>query len=477
MEAEQLQPRAPRKRILGPLDSFDILLLGLMVTTYIAVANLPFAPSKYGDHDFHIEAQNFASFLRGVGGFETLAVTRAPGPSFFYTVPYLLVAPGSPDELFWKFGFAWTVCWMAVALLMIRRASEILGGPWSGKVAGLMVLASPFSVYYSYAITGEPLAYIGVSAFIYGWARWQSDQSSEQQKRRAARLAFLGLVAFMLARPNAALLLPIAGLVALVLRRKSDVNSRAQARFAIHCVLWGALALLLMNVMGRALHGRAGNLRQSDYLRYTVFQGRYQFRDEPKDWRFFGETTRPDSKDWRNFQQQLADFRIESERTGVPVGALFQNFVVTDLKAHPFLFVRQAIERIVFGQITLVNSVKKESFRLGPLRGPFGYFILHLFINLSNLLLLGSSVAAIYLRRHVLIQMWPLWGTFVGLLAFHAVVYMEPRYLFPARVIIAILGSTVLAEPLRRAYARHKERSAAHEPTDGGALYVPDKRD
>ncbi len=72
-----------------------------MVTTFVAVANLPFAPKKFGDYDFHIEAKNLASFLRGAGGFETLAFTRAPGPSLFYAVPYLFVAPGSQIWPLW----------------------------------------------------------------------------------------------------------------------------------------------------------------------------------------------------------------------------------------------------------------------------------------------------------------------------------------------------------------------------------------
>src|SRR5207244_1080486 len=110
--------------------------------------------------------------------------------------------------------FAWTIGWMLLSLLLIRRVGERLGGALTGKLSVFLMLLTPFWVYYSYGIFAEPPAFLGVVLLSYGWLRWHQSAQRPSLRAEGAWLVCVGLSLFVLSRPNALLLLGFALLAA-----------------------------------------------------------------------------------------------------------------------------------------------------------------------------------------------------------------------------------------------------------------------
>ncbi|MFN0119928.1 MAG: hypothetical protein ACKV2V_05445, partial [Blastocatellia bacterium] len=67
------------------------------------------------------------------------------------------------------------------------------------------------------------------------------------------------------------------------------------------------------------------------------------------------------------------------------------------------------------------------------------YYLLHAIINATNLVTLLSAILYFPWRRDA--ALWPLWSVWLGLIVFHALVYAEPRYMFPAQPVLAIAAA------------------------------------
>src|SRR5665213_581116 len=187
-----------KNRHLG-FDYFDWLLIALVGFSFLFVDLLPMHPQRLGDMDYtyHTGAKALSAAIRGSVPWTNLAITRAPAPVLYYSVPYLLVSPGSSDYTYWLAGLVWTIVWMTISILAIRRAGELVGGRLAGQLAAMIAVLSPFGVYYSYSIDAEAPAYVGVALFAYGWAKWQkSDESSPLLG--SAWLAWAGLTILLL---------------------------------------------------------------------------------------------------------------------------------------------------------------------------------------------------------------------------------------------------------------------------------------
>lgn len=421
----------------GPLDAFDLLLLAGLAATYVAVALAPFSAKKFGDDDFHIEAQNFARFVRGLAAWSDLALARAPLPSLYYTIPYLIVPPTADDNAFWLAGFLWTAVWMGVSLWLVRRAAGYVAGPLAGKIAGVLVLAAPFSVYYGWGIVAEPCAYLGLALFVYGWSAFRAADAPGDSGERFARLGYAGIVIFLGSRPNGILMVPVALAAALVLRRRATGEAKREAGFALGCVAWSLAASLAFFVFAKALPGRKDTTRQLSHLTHILMQGAFQFRDEPFDWRFWRDGSRQGSADFAGYLQKYADLGAVEQATQRPIVDIRLEWLASDLAAHPLRGLRQAVVRALYGQFTFVNSVPG---------GAAGYTVFHVLVNLCNLVLLVASARFLYVRRRFLVEYWPLWGPLLALLVFHSFTYMEPRYLFPIRVCTAVMAAAALAQ-------------------------------
>ena len=145
------------------------------------VALLPFAPSKYGDRDFHTEAQALAGALQGSSRWSDVHIFRAPGPVLYYAGPYLLVPHGSPENRFWLAGFLWTVLWSIVAALLIRRAAQGFAGKMAGRISVLLLIANPLWAYYGFGINGEVQAFVGLAIAAFAWVRLRSREACWNQ--------------------------------------------------------------------------------------------------------------------------------------------------------------------------------------------------------------------------------------------------------------------------------------------------------
>ena len=226
----QLYGRAAGHTAHRGIDGFDVLAVVLLLATFAGVAILPFAPKKFGDLVIHREAKALALAVRGAGPWREVRIARAPFPVLYYAIPYMAVPSGADDDAYWRAAFIWTVIWMSISIVLVRRSGEYLGGPAVGKTAALLTLLSPFSVYYSYGILAETPAYLGVVLFTYAYLRWKSRGRELSKSRWDIFFFSLGLLIFVLSRPNSVLLLLLAVLIGAVRlwRGSSGAESRSQ---------------------------------------------------------------------------------------------------------------------------------------------------------------------------------------------------------------------------------------------------------
>ncbi len=192
------------------------------------------------------EAKALALAVRGAGPWSDLQINRAPVPVLYFAIPYIVVSPGADDDAYWRAAFIWTVIWMSISIVLVRRSGEYLGGPAVGKTAALLTLLSPFSVYYSYGILAETPAYLGVVLFTYAYLRWKSRGRELSKSRWDVLLLSLGLSIFVLSRPNSVLLLLLAVLIGAVRLWRGTAGQKREARFVLAAVL---ATVVLMGVI------------------------------------------------------------------------------------------------------------------------------------------------------------------------------------------------------------------------------------
>ena len=417
------------------LDRFDLCLILLVVISYVVVSKLPFAPQKFGDGVFHNEARSAALAVRGTEPWTKVKISRAPGPVLYYAVPYLLLPSGSSDESYWRAAFVWSVLWMSAATLLLRRAAAIKFGSDGGKLAALLTLILPLNVYYSYGIVAEPPAYAAVTLVTYGWARWSTSDNRFTLFNAGGLLTLIGLVVLLFCRPNAILLPPI-GIVVAVLNRKN----RREAAFALQVALAGLVVFVLAFLALAQLPGGW----QSGNFSHVLFHGRFQYRTEPWDWRFWDDTTRQGSADHALFRSEEAEIILAHNQTGTPISQLKRSWSINDAIDHPDLTLQMALIRVLSLNIALVNSKTPDEFKIGPLQGRPGYLLFHVALNFTYLVMLLSALSFVYQRRATIASYWVLWAPWAALLLFHALTYAEPRYMFPGQPGLLIMAAVTL---------------------------------
>jgi 4-amino-4-deoxy-L-arabinose transferase-like glycosyltransferase len=432
-------------RLVAKFDRFDIIVVLFLVISSIAVSTLSFAPKKLGDKYFHEEAKALSLAVRGEAPWSDVIITRAPAPVLYYLIPYLAVPQGSEDDTYWLAAFIWTIGWMSIAALLLRRTGEMIGGSLAGKLAVLLTVLSPFQIYYSHGITGESPAYIGVVLFTYGYFRWQRTGKSWSPFKQGAWLVWIGLSLLVLSRPNAALMIFIGLLAAAVLWKLPE--KRKEAKFIIASMALVIFAVLISSISVRVFL----NSQQSENFAEVVYFGRFQYRTEPWDWRFWDNLTRQGSNDYAAWVEGLAEFKRKSAEESLPLSSLLWGWVGNDIIEHPGLTIQMAGVRTLALHLTFINSQKPEAFKLGPFKGWAVYMIFHVMVNAINLVLIVASLWFLFMRRSNLAANWPLWAPWLALLIFHAATYAEPRYLFPSRPGLAIMTAVSLAIVIGRA--------------------------
>lgn len=446
-------------------DKFDAAVLLLLVVTYAVVAMLPFAPKKFGDLNFHHQAKALALAVRGAASWHEFTITAAPAPVFYYAIPYLMVPPGSGENIYWGAAFVWTTIWTAISLLLIRRCGEILGGPLVGKTAALLTLLSPFSIYYSYGILAEPPAYVGAVLFTYGFLAWRGSPRGLSKSGLDFLLFSVGLLALVLSRPNAVLLLLLAMLAGVVLVRRKNGNEKLEGRFVLASILATIAMIAIVTVLLVRWSGGASKNPQNLNLGLVVMQGRFQFRSVFWDFRIWPDL--PDNPDFKAFELQREELQRASWQTGRPFSEVEWHWIANDFLHHPGITLRSGAIKLLDLHLSFVHSLDPAKFRFAGLKGRLGYAIFHLAVNACTIVLVIGSLLFLVNQRHNLLSLWVLWGPWVALTVFHVVTYAEARYLFPSRPGLVLMASTALVPRLQALRATcHKRVAPAPAPSE-----------
>lgn len=404
---------------------------------FAGFALTPFRPSKFGDRNFHVEAKRLSAAIRGAVPMADFRISKAPGPVFYFTVPYLFVAPGSPEEDFWRAAVLWSAICVCLAMVLLRRTGEEIGGPRLGWIALALALFPPFVVYYSFGILSEPPAFIAAVLIGYGWVRWL-----KRRERPVLTwswwLTWGGVAFLLLCRPNALFLVVAAALCALGFLRSREAIRRSAAIFIL-----SGLAVPLATTLGSVLLVRAlGGGWQERNLAHVVMQSRFQFRDEPWDWRYWQKRYREGSRDHAAFlatEERLMKQAGGSDKAFVD---LEWDWIRKDVASHPFLSLRMIAVRAL--ALNLVWANNNPDFSLNAARRNPVSVGFHLVLNLIYNGVLVLAILYLLKNRRAIPWTWALWAPWLALFLFHVLTYVEPRYLIPGRPGIAVLAALML---------------------------------
>jgi 4-amino-4-deoxy-L-arabinose transferase-like glycosyltransferase len=419
------------------IDLLIILISSLMM---LVVLSLPFKAHPFGDEaSFFDEAKSMSSFLKGKVGFDQVVLTKAPAPVFIYAPAFLLTSANPTDMDLWYRGVAINFILITISLLLIYRLTRNFFDEKTALVSVILLFLFPIHFYYVFGITAEVPAFFAASVAAFGWSKVYFNPS----KVSNWFLFGFGLWLLIMCRPNALLILGLGFLVLAYsfLKRKDFFLQFGKKTFftLVICGLSCFATLKLANLV----NANKKVYDQEGLFYFVAHQGRYQFREEPLDFRFWDDDIRPDSKDYKNWKlkaKELEEYRVKTGKTNSEV---YREYLISDILGHPFITARQFFVKSFFGQVYIVNSISPQNFHLGPLKGSFFYWAFLLVVNLINILIIIGSLIFLFKTKDLL-KFWPLWCIVLGLLLFHGMMYMEPRYMFPSRVALYLMGAAGL---------------------------------
>ena len=417
----------------------NLTIVFVSLIMMLVVLNLPFKAKPLGDITFHEESKNLALFIKGKVPFDEVAITAAPGPIIFYTPAYLVAPSDATDDQFWVYGVVFTSIIITISLLLIFRIATSFFSKEIGLLSILLFFIFPIHCYYSLGILAEAPAFFSLSLALFGW----SIAFQEPQKKRGWTLMLLGILFLILNRPNAMLLLAFGGIVIVYsfFRNKLFFSTYGK-KLGIVLLSVGALGFCILQLT-KNISGNKSATNQDTLLYYVIHEGRFQFREEPFDFRYWSTSTRPDSKDFINWKKSIQDLSVVVTTTHRSFSDVYKEFLIEDVYSHPFWFTRQFFIKCGYGHLYFINSIQPENFSMGPFKGAFGYWAFMFIINSVNLIILAGALIFVFKEKE-LIHYWIFWGIILSLLVFHGLTYMEPRYIFPSRVALYIMSAAGL---------------------------------
>jgi hypothetical protein len=417
----------------------NLAIIVLSAIFMLIVLNFPFNANLLGDYTFHEESKNLALFLKGEVASNKVMISKAPGPILFYTPAYLLAPADATNHQLWVYGVVFTSIIVTISLLLIFRISVTFFSKEVGILSVLLFFIFPIHCYYSLGILAEMPAFFSLALALYGWAI----AFSEPSQKRGWILLTLGMWLLILNRPNSVLLL---GMLLLVIAYSFFTNKSFYTLYGkklgftfITVLLFGMGTLQV----AKMINGTPSNDSQEFYFYYVTHIGRFQFRDEPTDLRFWESDNRPDSKDYQNWIHSVSVLEAVMVKTKQSNIEVYRDFILRDMMSHPIITIRQFFVRSFYGHINIISKVQPSQFDLGPFRGSLGFWSFLLLVNSINLLVLLGLVLFL-IREQNLIHYWLFWGVWMGLLVFHSLTYMEPRYIFPSKVALYVMSATGL---------------------------------
>lgn len=405
----------------------------------MVVLNLPFKAKPFGDDTFHNEAKNLAGYLKGTVSYDKVTVTKAPGPVIFYTPAYLVAPSGATDNQLWNYAVVLTFLIGTISLLLIFRIGSNLFSKEVGFFAVLLFFIFPIHCYYSLGILAEIPAFFSLTLALYGW----SVISLEPNRKKGWILLIFGLWFLLLNRPNTILMLGLGfAILAFSFFKRKEFFRLYGKKLALSFFVVGLLGFGVLQ-MAKSITGTKSSDSQQALFYFVAHQGRFQFREEPTDFRFWDNDIRPDSKDYQNWGKSGKELGTNMAQTNRPYDVVYREFLINDALEHPLLFTRQFFVKCFYGHVYFINSVKPADFHLGPLKGTVGYWLIMVLINCINLLIIFGAFLFLFKEKN-LINYWLFWGIIVSLLVFHGLTYMEPRYMFPSRVALYLMSAAGL---------------------------------
>ncbi len=417
----------------------NLTIVFISTIMMLIVLNLPFKAKPFGDITFHEESKNLALFIKGEVPFEKVAITAAPGPIIFYTPAYLLAPSDATDNQFWVYGVVFTSIIITVSLLLIFRIGSSFFSKEIGLLSVLLFFIFPIHCYYSLGILAEAPAFFSLALAIYGW----TIAFHEPQKKRGWILMILGILFLILNRPNAMLLLGMGFIVILYsFFRNKEFFSAYGKKMGMVLFSVGILGFCILQ-LAKNVTGNKSDTNQDSLLYYVIHEGRFQFREEPFDFRYWSSSSRSDSKDFINWKKSIQDLSVVMKTTNHSYNEVYKEFLIKDALSHPLWFTRQFFIKSGYGHLYFINSIQPDKFSMGPFKGSFGYWTFMFIINCVNLIILAGALIFVFKEKE-LIRYWIFWGVILSLLIFHGLTYMEPRYIFPSRVALYLMSAAGL---------------------------------
>lgn len=418
------------------INIFIILISSLLM---FIVLNLPFKAKPFGDDTFHVESKNLARYLKGTVTFDKVTITKAPGPIIFYTPAYFIASSKATDNQLWVYATVFTFIIVTISLLLIFKIACSLFSKEVGLLTIGLFFIFPIHCYYSLGILAEVPAFFSLTVALYGW----SIVFHNPNKKIGWIFLTIGLWFLILNRPNTMLILGLGFLIigySFYRRKEFFTTYGKKLVLTFSCV--GLLGFGVLQ-LAKVITGTKSNENQEGLFYYVAHIGRFQFREEPTDFRFWDNDNRADSKDYQNWGKSGKELNSIMEISHRSSNEVYKEFLINDALEHPFLFTRQFFVKCFYGHVYFINSVQPKDFHLGPIRGTTAYWLFMLLINCVNiLLLLGAFI--FFIKEKNLLNYWLFWAVIVSLLIFHGLTYMEPRYLFPSRVALYLMSAAGL---------------------------------
>ena len=417
----------------------NLFIMLISATMMLIVLNLPFKAKPFGDNTFHVESKNLARYLKGDVSYDKVTITKAPGPIIFYTPAYFIASSKATDNQLWVYATVFTFIIVTISLLLIFKIANALFSKEVGLLTILLFFAFPIHCYYSLGILAEVPAFFSLTLALYGW----TIAFQNPNKKTGWILLILGMWFLIMNRPNTMLILGLGFLIvgySFFKRKEFFKTFGIKLLFTFCCV--GLLGYGALQA-AKAITGTKSYENQEGLFYYVAHMGRFQFREEPTDFRFWDNDNRADSKDYQNWGKSGTELSSIMDKTHRSSNEVYKEFLINDALEHPFLFTRQFFVKCFYGHVYFINSVTPEKFHLGPIRGPIAYWFVILLINCINLLLIFGAFVFLF-KEKSLINYWLFWAVIVALLIFHGLTYMEPRYMFPTRVALYIMSAAGL---------------------------------
>lgn len=406
-----------------------ILLISLL-GIYFFSNMIPVKPKFYGDQVFHDEAKIAAQYLRGEISLSQLSIKRAPGPVLFYAIPYFFAHTNNDNEL-WKWGTAFNFVCIVFATLLLYQSLNVLVQKIHLGIFILTGFIIPIQIYYALSITAETMAFLGCCCYLFGAIHFIQNNYRIQH----FMTLIIGVSLLIAARPNSMILV---GAIPFFLLIRHFVY-RVRFNFTKNMSIAYAIAVLLIagiTFWTKSLPSNTQQSSQENLLLYVSNQGRFQYRTEPWDWRFWDDATRTGSTDYNSWVSVSDSLQSVLNSGPYSFNQIYGNWLITDVKNHPIIFIQQVCIRLLSGNILSIGSIDASKFMFLGLSGKAAYYTAHIAMNAVNIAIIILAVCGCSrLLRHngnYIFIILP----YLALLLFHGIIYMEQRYLFPARPVI-----------------------------------------